>query len=192
MAGRSALENRLRSMPITGVIPEPAVTISSCCGIGIGSTKSPAACCRWTIWPRLGAVHQVLGDDAAGDRLDGDADVSVGTGAVGQRVAAPQADTVDIDADLEVLARRVPEPVPTGLDHDGRRVGGLGVDGDDPAAQVGARPQRVEAVEDVVDRERRHRGVGQRPEAAAQAAGLGAPEEERGGKTWRAHDIHSS
>ena len=51
VAGRAALENRLRSMPITGVMPEPAVTNSSCSGIGIGSTKSPAACWRWIIWP---------------------------------------------------------------------------------------------------------------------------------------------
>ena len=38
-------------MPITGVMPEPAVTMSSLRGIGVGSTKSPSAWPRWTIWP---------------------------------------------------------------------------------------------------------------------------------------------
>ncbi len=39
-------------MPITGVMPEPAVTSSSFWGIGWGSTNSPSACSSWIIWPR--------------------------------------------------------------------------------------------------------------------------------------------
>ena len=49
----TARENRLRSIPITGVMPEPAVTSSSLRGIGVGSTNSPSACSSWSIWPAL-------------------------------------------------------------------------------------------------------------------------------------------
>ena len=42
--------NRLRSMPITGVMPEPAVTKRNLPPSG-GSTNSPAACSRWTSVP---------------------------------------------------------------------------------------------------------------------------------------------
>ena len=50
-ANGSALEKRLRSIPITGVMPDPAVTSSIFSGIGSGSTKSPSACASWTISP---------------------------------------------------------------------------------------------------------------------------------------------
>ena len=45
---------RLRSIPITGVMPEPAVTNSSRTFSprgAVGSTNSPAACSRWTSVP---------------------------------------------------------------------------------------------------------------------------------------------
>ena len=69
-------------------------------------TNSPAAWSSWMIVPGLGPVHQVVADLAARDRLDGDADAAVGAGQVGgQRVGAPLADAVDVDADPHVLAR---------------------------------------------------------------------------------------
>ncbi len=46
----SVTGNRLRSIPMTGVMPEPAVTNSSLPG-GSESTKSPAACSSWTRVP---------------------------------------------------------------------------------------------------------------------------------------------
>ena len=46
----SATGKRLRSIPMTGVMPEPAVTNSSFVPSG-GSTNSPAACSRWTRVP---------------------------------------------------------------------------------------------------------------------------------------------
>jgi hypothetical protein len=45
------LEKRLRSIPITGVMPEPAVTSSSFSGSGWGSTNSPSACSSCSISP---------------------------------------------------------------------------------------------------------------------------------------------
>ena len=46
----SVTGKRLRSIPITGVMPEPAVTNRSLPPSG-GSTNSPAACSRWTRVP---------------------------------------------------------------------------------------------------------------------------------------------
>ena len=46
----SATGKRLRSIPITGVTPEPAVTKSSLPGFS-ASTNSPAACSSWTRVP---------------------------------------------------------------------------------------------------------------------------------------------
>ena len=46
----SVLGNRLRSIPMTGVMPEPAVTMRNLPPAG-GRTNSPAACSRWTSVP---------------------------------------------------------------------------------------------------------------------------------------------
>ena len=56
---------RLRSMPITGVMPEPAVTKRSLAGSAFrvveatGSTNSPAACSRWSSVPGRVCAHEV-------------------------------------------------------------------------------------------------------------------------------------
>ena len=97
-APESATGNRLRSIPITGVMPEPAVTKRNLPPSG-GSTNSPAACSRWTRVPDARVVDEVVADLALGHGLDRDRDATVGAGAVGQRVGAPQADAVDVDAD---------------------------------------------------------------------------------------------
>ncbi len=49
-APESATGNRLRSIPMTGVMPDPAVTNRNLPPSG-GSTNSPAACSRWTRVP---------------------------------------------------------------------------------------------------------------------------------------------
>ena len=147
-------------MPMTGVMPEPAVTKSSL---------------SWSLWQHelaggllevderagAGLVDEVVADQAVGHGLDRDRDPAVGAGAVGQRVGAPLADAVDVDADAEVLAGHVAGPVGAGTDDDGGGVGGLGVDLLDPAAQVGAGAQRGEEVEVVGGQQRRGRGLGQ-------------------------------
>ena len=100
-------------MPMTGVIPEPAVTSSSFCrrpATGGASTKSPSAWASWTSWPARASRTRVLRDGAVGDRLDGDRDVAVAARAVGQRVGAPQSHAVDVDADPDVLPGDVGRP----------------------------------------------------------------------------------
>ena len=62
--------------------------------------------------PGVGAADQVVADLAVRDRLDGDRDAAVGARAVGQRVGAPLADAVDVDADPDVLARARGRPSP--------------------------------------------------------------------------------
>ena len=104
-----------RSMPITGVMPLPAVTNRSRPGLGRGRTKSPVAWSSWISVPGLALADQVVADLAVGDRLDGDADPAVGARAGGQGVGAPQADAVDVDADAHVLAGHVAGPAAPGL-----------------------------------------------------------------------------
>ncbi len=118
-------ENRLRSIPITGVMPEPAVTSSSLRGIGVGQHELALGLLELDHLAGPGAVHQVVGDHAAGDRLDGEAEVAVAARAVGQRVGAPQAYAVDVDPDPDVLAGHVAGPVAARLDQDGGGLGGL-------------------------------------------------------------------
>ena len=71
-------EKRLRSIPITGVMPEPAVTSSSLRGIGVRQHELALGLLELDHLAGPGAVHEVVGDDAARDRLDGEADAAVG------------------------------------------------------------------------------------------------------------------
>ena len=118
--------------------------------------------------PGRGVADEVVADLAVRHRLDGDRDAAVGARAVGQRVGAPLADAVDVDADADVLAGHVAGPVGAGADHHGGGVGGLGVDRHDPAAQVGAGAQRVEEVEVVGGQQRGGRALGELQAAGAQ------------------------
>ena len=120
---------------------------------------------------RLRLAHQVGADQAVGHGLDGDRDQAVAARTVGQGVGAPLADAVDVDADAEVLARHVAGPVGARLDHQRRGVLGLRGHRDDPAAQVGARPQRGEEVEEVGRHERVGRHLGQPADVRAQTPG---------------------
>ena len=128
----------------------------------------------------LAVVHEVVADQAVGDGLDGDRDQPVGARAVGQGVGAPLADAVDVDADAEVLAGHVAGPVGAGLDQQRRGVGGLGVDRDDPAAQLGALAQRREEVEEVGRDEGAAGGLGHAAQlgSAGRATGVGEAAEE--------------
>ncbi len=165
-----ARENRLRSMPITGVMPEPAVTSSSFSGMRLRQHELALGLLELDHLATAGLVHEVVGDDSVGDRLDGEADAAIGAGPVGQRVGAPQTHSLDLDADPDVLAGHVAGPVLAGLDHDRRGIGGLGVHRDDPAAELGSRAQRVEHVEDVVQVQGSDRRLGDVAQAVAQAA----------------------
>ena len=158
-------------MPITGVMPEPAVTNRSL-PPSVGSTKSPAACSSWTSVPGLGVPDEVVADLAVGNGLDGDADPAVGARAVGQRVGPPLPYAVHVDADPDVLPGDVAGPVGAGPDLERGGVGGLGQHGHDPAAQLGAAPERVEQVEVVGGQQRRGDTFGQ-PEQALTATSVG-------------------
>ena len=95
----SATGNRLRSIPMTGVMPEPAVTNSS--------FAPPRR--QHELTGRLFEVDQgawsarcrdqVVAHHAGWHRLDGDRDVAVCAGSVGQRVGPPWPHAVDVDAD---------------------------------------------------------------------------------------------
>ena len=54
----------VRSIDITGVMPEPAVRNSIAGGAGSGSTKLPCGAASRTIVPGFDAVHQVGGQEA--------------------------------------------------------------------------------------------------------------------------------
>ena len=123
----SVAGNRLRSMPMTGVMPEPAVTKSSLPRAGSGSTKSPAACSRWTSVPGRASRTRWLLTLPSGTALTVIEIRPSAARAVGQGVGAPLADAVDVDADPDVLAGHVAGPVGAGLDHDRGGVRGLGV-----------------------------------------------------------------
>ena len=120
--------------------------------------------------PGLVSVDEVVADLAVGDRLDGDRDAAVGARAVGERVGAPLADAVDVDADPDVLAGHVAGPVLARADHQGGGVGGLGLDRHDPAAQVGAPAQRVDQVEEVGGHQRGERCLGHAAQAVAKGS----------------------
>jgi hypothetical protein len=120
--------------------------------------------------PDARAAHEVGADPAVGDRLDGDRDAAVG--AVDrrrQRVRAPLAHAVDVEADADVLARDVPGPAASRPDHQRHGVAGLGVDRDDPSAQVGTGPHRVDEVEVVGRQQRRRHQAHEVDRAVAQA-----------------------
>ena len=158
-------------MPMTGVMPEPAVTKSSLPPsvreheLARRPARGGRACRAARRADEVGA------DQAVRDRLDGDRDAAVGARAVGQGVGPPLADAVDVDADADVLPGHVAGPVGAGADDDRGGVGGLGVDRHDAAAQVGAGAQRVEEVE-VVGRQQRGGGaLGQPGQPAAQRTG---------------------
>ncbi len=151
----------LRSMPMTGVMPLPAVRKSTFAGAGLGRVKSPVAWSSMTRVPGAVARTRWLRDLAVGDRLGGDRDAprrdagrGRAVGAVGEAVGAPVAHAVDVDADADVLPGHVAEPAAARADDDRHGIRGLGAHLDDAAAQVGAGAQRVDQVEVVARHER--------------------------------------
>ena len=127
------------------------------------------------------AAHDVGADHAFGDRLDGDRDAAVGpVDRRRQRVRAPLAHAVDVEADPDVLAWDVPGPAAPGPDHQGHGVAGLGVDLDDPPAQVGAGAQRAHEVEVVGREQRRGHQPHEVDRAVTEAGGDGARGERSG------------
>ena len=100
--------------------------------------------------PGSGVADEVVADHAVGHGLDGDRDAAVGARAVGQRVGAPlRARRRRRRRSGRTGRGRGPAQSRTRPDHQGRGVGGLGVDRHDAAAQVGAGAQRGEEVEEV-------------------------------------------
>ena len=170
-------------MPITGVMPEPAVTKRSLAGLGQHELAGGLLEVEQRAGP--GLADQVGADQAVGHGLDGDRDEAVATHAVGEGVGPPLADAVDVDADAEVLAGHVTGPVGTRLDHQGRGVLGLGGHRDDPAAQLGAGAERGEQVEEVGGHERVGGRLGQSAHVRAQARSRRALRRRRGRRRRR-------
>ena len=85
-----------------------------------------------------GVSHEVVGDLATGDRLDGDRDAAVvPIGIGGQRVSAPLTHAVDVHTDADVLPGCMGAPTAARLDNQAHRIGGFRVNRHNPAAQVG-------------------------------------------------------
>ena len=190
----------LRSIPMTGVMPLPAVRKRTFAGAGLGRVKSPVAWSSMTRVPGARGPDQVVGDLAVGDRLgrDGDAarrDAGRGraVGAVGEAVGAPVAHAVDVDADPDVLPGHVAEPAATGPDDDrhgvrrsrgaprrcgraGRRRSAAGRSGrGSPRARAGWRGPRPPCGHAHAHREVRGRGLrGAGAPARARGCGRGA------------------
>ena len=97
-----------------------------------GPRAGPGRCTRWLLTLPSGIALTVIADAAVG---------AVGRG---QRVGPPLADAVDVDADADVLAGRVPGQPRPGRITSVAASRGLGTDRLDPAAQVGAGAQRVD------------------------------------------------
>ena len=97
---------RLRSMPMTGVMPLAGGDEQHLGRQRLGQhelARPPGRAARCV--PGRALADQVVADHAVGDRLHGDGDAAVGpAGARGDRVGAPLADAVDVDADADVLA----------------------------------------------------------------------------------------
>lgn len=132
----SARSGRLRRIPMTGVIPLPAVTKSADGGGPSGTTKSPVA---WSSMTSRPAAQRRRGGRSPSPAMRLTVTASRSGGWAGcHRVGAPVAHPVDIDAEPHVLPRRVRPPAAAGSDEQGRRVGGLGAAADDPPLEVGA------------------------------------------------------
>ena len=160
----------LRSMPITGVIPLPAVRNRIFERRRCGEREFACGVVELDDGADRGASHEMVGDLAVGDRLDGDRDAAVGPiGLGGQRVGPPLADAVDVDADADVLPGGVRAPAAARLDDQADGVACFGVDGDDPAAQLGAGAQRVDDVEVVGGNQRRGDPLGEAKEVGRAA-----------------------
>ena len=134
---------------------------------------------------RADPVHEVVADLPVRDGLHGDGEAAVGPAEHrGDRVGAPLADAVDVDADADVLPGGVRQPVAAGADDDARRVPGLAVHGLDPAAQGGAGAERVEQVEVVDGQQRGGHQLGQ-PHGPLPERGQGRPRRVRAGNGRR-------
>ena len=138
----------LRSMPMTGVMPLPAVRNRTRSGRRVREDEVALGLVEHDHRAGLGAADEVVADLAVGDRLDRHGDQAVGGGGgAGQRVGAPLADAVDVDADADVLAGDMALPAAAGADHQGDGVGGLAPDVDDAASQVSAGTKGADQVE---------------------------------------------
>ena len=144
-----------RSIPMTGVTPLPAVTNSSGCSMASGRTNSPVGGASRTSMPAARMADEVLGHQSARDALDGDRDATVAPPRHRrERIGAPVPNTVDVDADANVLARHMRGPAAARPQPQRHAVARLGHHGFDAAARLARRPERVQLAEEVV-REKR-------------------------------------
>ena len=167
----------LRSIPITGVMPLPAVRNRILAAVG-AEGEFPAAWSSWTTVPTVARRTRWLLTMPSGMAFTVIVmQPSARYGLRGQRVGPPLADTVDVDTDADVLAGHVATPAAARLDHQGDGVAGLGVDRDDAAAQGGAGAQGVDDVEVVGGNQRGGDPLGELhdpPPQCADVVGRGA------------------
>ena len=143
---------KVRSMAMTGVTPLPPVQNSTLGGGGSGRTNSPWGRAKRTIVPGSRPRTRWVESRPFGHGLDGDGDVALIFSRLGgDGVGPPRPAPVDLDADAHVLPGQVVErPAPSGLDHQGGGVLGLGDDLDQLPPDLSRRPQGVDEVEVVV------------------------------------------
>ena len=116
---------RLRSMPITGVMPLPAVR-NRISRERDREREFPCGGASWTMVSTDACSYEVVGDLAAGDRLDRDCDAPVPPFRQrGQGIGAPLAHAVDVDTDADVLPGRMRRPPRGRSQPDGRGVSGF-------------------------------------------------------------------
>ena len=179
----SSSRSSTRSIAMIGVIPLPAEMNRSRSGRGSGSTNWPSTSESEDDRARPQLAVDVRRHLALVDQLRRDRDEAVGTARVGgDRVGAPVALAVDVEADPQVLAGLVAGPGVPGADQDRGRVAGLAVELLDPAAELARRPQRVDQLEVVVGQQRRGEGAdrAQGPRAQRMDVGFGASFSHRG------------
>ena len=169
--------NRLRSMPMTGVMPDPAVTKSSLPPPSWGSTNSPWACSRWTSVPGWQSCTRWWLTRPSGTALTV---IEISPSGRGPWVSEYARHWRTPSTSMPI--RRYwpgtwPAQSAPGLDQQGGGVLGLGVDRDDPAAELGAAAQRREEVEEVGG----HEGAAGGSRHTAQLGAQGAPGGRRSG-----------
>ena len=117
----------------------------------------------------LDLVDEMVAHEAAGDRFDRDRDAAVGAvDERGQRVGAPVADPVDLDADADVLAWGVASPASTRVDDEGRRVGSLKANALDATGEIRAGAERADEVEGAWRQQGLGQSVGDSPRSVTQ------------------------
>ena len=161
---------RVRTIDITGVMPEPPEMKTSVVRQRLGKRELARRLGQVDDRARLGLLDEVLADLAVrvGAQGDRDAVTAAGLRRADREAARRTTGALDLDAELDVLAGQVAVPGLGGLELDGGDgSAGLGLAGDrdDLGAHLLGGPHRVDQLQVAVDTvRRRERGDNGRPE----------------------------